>query len=160
GRRVEVEVVLLHVLAVISLGVGKAEEPLLDDGVAAVPEGEREAEPLVVVGDAREAVLAPVVGARARLVVAEVAPGVAVVAVVLAHRPPLPLAQVGAPLAPGDVLLARFGEARALGSVAVVGHGVPPFLAAAHRRRLGRSGRTRVPRGCTADRPRRSIREL
>ena len=77
-RRVEVEVVLLDVLAVVALAVGQAEQPLLEDRIAAVPEREREAEALAVVGEAGEAVLAPAVGARARLVVAEVVPGVAV----------------------------------------------------------------------------------
>ena len=69
-RAVEVEVVLLDVLAVVALAVGQAEQPLLEDRVLAVPEREREAEPLLVVGDAGEAVLAPAIGARARLVVA------------------------------------------------------------------------------------------
>ena len=101
-RAVEVEVVLLHVLAVIALAVGQAEQALLEDRVLAVPEREREAEPLLVVGDAGQAVLAPVIGARARLVVAEVIPGVAVFAVVLAHGAPLPLAEVGPPFLPGD----------------------------------------------------------
>ena len=71
GRRaVEVEVVLLDVLAVIALAVGQAEQPLLEDRVLAVPQGQREAEPLLVVGDAGQAVLAPAIGARAGLVVA------------------------------------------------------------------------------------------
>ena len=53
GRRaVEVEVVLLHVLAVVPLAVGQAEEPLLEDRVLPVPQGQREAEALLVVGDA------------------------------------------------------------------------------------------------------------
>src|SRR5438093_4322694 len=37
----------------------------------------------------------------------EIAPGVAVIAVVLADRTPLPLAEVGAPFLPGDLRLAR-----------------------------------------------------
>jgi len=37
----------------------------------------------------------------------EVVPGVAVIAVVLADRSPLPLAEVGSPFLPGDLLLAR-----------------------------------------------------
>src|SRR5881409_2802486 len=41
-RGVEVEVAFLHVLAVIALGAGETEEPLLHDGIAAIPEGERE----------------------------------------------------------------------------------------------------------------------
>src|SRR5206468_4958217 len=54
------------------------------------------------VGDPPEAVLAPAIGAGAGLVVGEVVPRIAVLAVVLAHRAPLPLAQVGPPLLPGD----------------------------------------------------------
>ena len=73
-RRVEVPPVLLGVLAVVALGAGQAEDPLLEDRVAAVPEREREAERLPVVADAGEAVLAPAVGARAGVVVREVAP--------------------------------------------------------------------------------------
>ena len=110
GRRgVEVEVVLLHVLAVVALAVGQAEEPLLQDGVLAVPQGHAEAEQLPVVRDAREPVLTPPVGPRAGLVVAEVIPGVSGLAVVLAHRAPLALAEVGSPLLPG-LLLARLLE--------------------------------------------------
>ena len=72
--RVEVEVALLHVLAVVALGAGQAEEPLLEDRVAAVPEGQGEAEPALAVGDAQQAVLAPAVGAAAGVVVREVVP--------------------------------------------------------------------------------------
>jgi hypothetical protein len=60
GRRgVEVEVVLLHVLAVVALTVGQAEEPFLEDGIVAVPQGQREAEELPVVADAGEPVFTP-----------------------------------------------------------------------------------------------------
>jgi hypothetical protein len=59
GRRVEVEVALLHVLAVIALAVREAEEPLLEDGILAVPQGQGEAEELPVVGDSPQSVLAP-----------------------------------------------------------------------------------------------------
>jgi len=62
-RRVDVEVVLIDVLAVVPLAVGEAERALLEDGVPLVPEGEGEAETLLVVGDPAEAVLAPLVGA-------------------------------------------------------------------------------------------------
>src|SRR5207247_2810553 len=88
-RRIEIEVVLLHVLAVVRLAVGEAEQPFLDDGILSVPQRYREAEPLLVVGDAREAVLAPAVGARPRLIVAEVIPRNAALAVVFANGRPL-----------------------------------------------------------------------
>src|SRR4029453_2104582 len=106
--------VLLHVLAVVALGVGEAVHPLLEDRVDAVPQGQPEAQALVVVAEPGDAVLAPLVGPGAGLVVAEVAPGVAVVAVVLAHGAPLPLAQVRAPLAPRNVMLPALFQALGL----------------------------------------------
>jgi hypothetical protein len=111
GRRgIEIEVVFLHVLAVVCLAVGEAEQTFLEDRILPVPQRQREAEELLIVGDAGEAVLAPAIRARAGLVVAEVVPGVSVLAVVFAHGPPLPLAQVGAPLLPRDLLLPIFVE--------------------------------------------------
>ena len=78
GRAVDVEVVLLHILAMIAFGVGQSEQALLQDGILLVPQRDREAEALLVVADAAQAVLAPLVGPRARLLVREVGPRVAV----------------------------------------------------------------------------------
>src|SRR5262249_58903210 len=116
-RRVQVEVALLHVLAVIALRAAEPEQALLQDGVAPVPEGQREAEPALAVGDAEQPVLAPAVGTAARVVVGEVRPDLTGSRVVLAHRAPLPLGQIRAPALP--VLLAPrvLGETRALGVV-------------------------------------------
>src|SRR5262249_4926680 len=86
--RVEVEVVLLHVLAMVSLAVRESEQPLLEDGILAVPEGQGETEELPIVGDAGETILSPAIRPSARLVVAEVVPRVTIVAVVLADRSP------------------------------------------------------------------------
>ena len=50
GRRaVQVEIVFLDVLPVIALAVGQPEQPLLENGIFAVPQREGEAEPLLVV---------------------------------------------------------------------------------------------------------------
>src|SRR5512147_2391509 len=111
-RRVEVEVVLLHVLAVVALVAGEAEEALLEDRVAAVPHRQREADELVAVADAGDAVLAPAIGARAGVVVREELPGVAPGAVVLAHRAPGAVADVRPPAL--SVHLARLGLAQAM----------------------------------------------
>ena len=110
-RAVEVEVVLLDVLAVVALAVGEPEQALLQDRVALVPQRQRKAQPLLVVAEPAEPVLAPLVGARARLVVREVVPGVAVFAVVLADRAPLPFAQIRSPFLPRDLRLARVVQA-------------------------------------------------
>jgi hypothetical protein len=55
---VQVEVVLLDVLAVVALAVGQPEHPLLQQRVPAVPQRQRETQPLLVVADAGDAVLA------------------------------------------------------------------------------------------------------
>ena len=44
---VEVEVILLHVFAVVALVAGQAEGALLQDRVAAIPQRERETQPLL-----------------------------------------------------------------------------------------------------------------
>src|SRR6266403_1713566 len=61
-RALEVEVVLLDVLAMVRLAVGEPEEALLQNRVALVPQGQREALPLLVVAKSAEPVLAPPVG--------------------------------------------------------------------------------------------------
>jgi hypothetical protein len=121
GRRaVEIEVILLDVLAVIALAVGQPEQALLENRILSVPQRQREAEIFLVVGDARQAVLTPAIGPGARLVVREVVPDIPRLAVVLAHRPPLALAEIGAPFLPGNVLLARRRESGFFGTVALV----------------------------------------
>src|SRR5690348_3740785 len=97
GRRaIEVEVVFLDVLAVVALAVRQAEQALLEDRVDTIPQRERETEALLLVGHAGETVFSPSIGSRARLVMREVVPRVARRAVVLAHRSPLALTEVGA----------------------------------------------------------------
>lgn len=57
GGAVAVEVDLLDVLPVVALGATQTEEPFLEEGVQAIPEGEGETEALVVVAEAQQAVL-------------------------------------------------------------------------------------------------------
>ena len=75
---VEVPPVLLDVLAVVGLGSGQAVGPLLQDGVLAVPERQAQAQPLLDVTEAGQAVLAPAVGLGAGMVVGQVVPRLAV----------------------------------------------------------------------------------
>ena len=88
----------------VRLAVGEPEEAFLEDGVTLVPKGEGKAQALLVIRYPAETVLAPTIGARAGLVVAEVGPCVSVLAIILADRAPLPLAQVRSPLLPGDAM--------------------------------------------------------
>src|SRR5262249_16794063 len=102
---VQIVVMLLDVFAVIPLCVAQAEQPLLQHRVSAVPQGERQAEPLLEIAEACQPVFAPAVGAAPRLVVIEVVPGVATSRVILANRSPLPLADVRSPKLPGRLAL-------------------------------------------------------
>src|SRR6185503_13698483 len=113
----EIVVDLLDVLAVVAFLVGQAEQPLFQDGVVPVPQRERQAQELPVIGKAGEAVLAPAVGAAARLVVGEIVPCRAVGAVVLAHRAPLPLTEIWAPATPILRAGAAFFDASLFGFV-------------------------------------------
>src|SRR6202034_2513642 len=99
-HRVQVPPVLLDVLTVIALLTGQAERPLLEDRVVSVPQGQRQAQPLFDVAEPGQPVLAPPVRAGPGVVVRQVVPGLAVRAVVLPDRAPLPLADVRPPPVP------------------------------------------------------------
>src|ERR1700694_5146248 len=110
-RRVEVEPVLLDVLAVISLLAGETEESFLEDRVFAVPKRKREAEPLPVVADPRQAVLVPAIDPRASVFVGKEVPRIAVFAVVLTDGAPGSLAEVRAPAPPRRATLGDLEQA-------------------------------------------------
>src|SRR5205814_10034991 len=93
---VQIKVILLYVLAVIAFAIVQPEQALFQNRVFAVPQRQREAKNLAIVGNAGETVLAPTISARARVLVRKIIPSVAVATVVLAHRAPLPFAQVRA----------------------------------------------------------------
>ena len=114
GGGVEVEVILLDVLAVVPLGAGQAEEALLEDRVAAVPEGRGEDDELVAVAPAGDPVLAPAIRLAPGEVVGQVVPGVAVVAVVLADRGPGAVADVRPPPPPAGRAVVDLGESLVL----------------------------------------------
>jgi hypothetical protein len=122
GGSVQLKEILLDVLPVVALGVRQAEEALLQNRILAVPQRQGEAEPLFVVADARQAVPSPAVGPGARLIVGEVAPGIAVLALVLAHRAPLPFAHIRLPFLPGHAFLRRFHQTF---SFDIFAHGLP-----------------------------------
>src|SRR5688500_19480499 len=97
---VEIEIIFFDVFAVIAFTIGQAEVPLLQNGVDAVPQGECKAQALPIVRDAGDAVFAPAIGARARLIMAEIIPGGTVFAIIFAHSTPLAITQIRAPFAP------------------------------------------------------------
>src|SRR6266508_549445 len=99
-RRIEVVIVFLDVFAVVAFVAGETEKALLENGVFAIPKGQREADVLMPVADAADAVFAPAIGAAARVVMGQIFPGRAVGAVIFADRAPLALGQIGSPALP------------------------------------------------------------
>ena len=99
-RAVEIEVKLLHVLAVIAFLIRQPEEPFLDDRILPVPERERYAPVEGIIAESGNTVLTPAVHAAARVIVWKIVPCCAVFAVVFADSAPLPLAQIRSPAAP------------------------------------------------------------
>ncbi|MCE3225410.1 MAG: hypothetical protein K0S58_3590, partial [Nitrospira sp.] len=53
-RRIEVEVVLLHILAVIAFVAGKSEDSFFQDRVFPVPQGQGKADDLMAIANAGE----------------------------------------------------------------------------------------------------------
>ena len=113
-QRVDVEVALLDVFAMVAFVRHEPEVALFQNRVALVPQGQRPAEDLVAIAEAGDAVLAPSKCFRAREVVGEEAPRVAAPAVVLANGSPGAVGEVGAPLSPAAGFLWCTGETLAL----------------------------------------------
>ena len=102
-RRSAVEIEVgpsFHVLAVIAFAAGQTKQALLENCIAAVPQGQGEADALVAIADSCEAILIPSVGPGSRLIVRKVVPCGATGAVVLENRPPGSLAQIRSPAFP------------------------------------------------------------
>ncbi len=69
---VQVVVEFLHILAVVGFAVGEPEQPFLEDRVLSVPQHQGQAQVLVLVADAGNAIFAPAISAATRLFVAEI----------------------------------------------------------------------------------------
>lgn len=107
GRIVQVIAVFLNILPMIALGVGQPEERFLQDRIPSVPKRKRKTEPLMVVRNSEQTVLAPSIGAGARMIEREVVPSLPVLAVILSHCSPLALTQIRSPAPPVGFVIAR-----------------------------------------------------
>ena len=77
-RAIEIVVALLDVFTVVPFRSGQSEQPLLQDRIDAIPEGERKAESTFTVTDAQQSVLAPAIGSTPCVIMREEAPAVAI----------------------------------------------------------------------------------
>src|SRR5882724_2418967 len=111
-----IEVVFLHVLAMITFIAGKSEDAFLQDRIFAVPHRERETYLLMAVADAGDPIFIPAIGSRARVIVREVIPRRAIWAVILTHGSPSAFAYIGSPTLPMRAALAGFFESNLFSS--------------------------------------------
>ncbi len=136
GRVVEIEIIFLDVFPVVALFAGQPEETLFQNRVAAIPQRQGEADALVPVANAGQPVFVPPVGAQVRVFEREIAPSIAIGAVVLAHCGPCALRQKRTPAIPVGAAPAHFFHADLFGVGMVVGrHGL------SHHRLVGAASR-------------------
>jgi hypothetical protein len=115
-RRVEVEIIFLHIFAVIGLRWDQAKQPLFQNRIFAVPQRQGKRQDLVAVTDTGKPILTPTVRFRTGEIMRKIIPGVPIGTIILSHRPPRALGDVGAPVVPrADRARKRFLETLVLG---------------------------------------------
>src|SRR5258708_30475337 len=103
GRAVQVEVIFLHVLAMIAFVAGKAEDPFFQDGIALIPQRHSKTDHLSPVADAGPTVFVPPLSARTGVVMRQIFPRISAGAIVFPHGATGPFAALGAPTLPGHL---------------------------------------------------------
>src|SRR5207249_1535182 len=71
-RGVEVEILLFHILAVISLRIAQTKKALFQNRVATIPKRQRKTKSALAVAPAEQAIFAPAIRAATRVVVREI----------------------------------------------------------------------------------------
>src|SRR4029077_3322063 len=99
-RAVQVKVVFLYVFAVVAFISVQTKKPLLEDGVLFIPQRDSEADYLVPIANAGNAILFPAIRSRAGMVMWEIIPRGTIGTVVFAHCSPGALAQIRTPPLP------------------------------------------------------------
>ena len=100
GGGVEIVINLFHVLAVIPLPVGQTKESLLENGVAPIPEGERQAKVLLIIRPARNPIFTPPISPAPGVIMRKISPSITARAIILTNRTPLAFRNIRAPAPP------------------------------------------------------------
>src|SRR5215831_9841044 len=100
GGAVEIEVVLLHVLAMISFARSQAEGSLFQNRIFAVPQCKAENQDLISVANGRKTVFSPAVGLASSCIVGQEIPGSTIRTVIFPDSSPGALAYVRTPSTP------------------------------------------------------------
>src|SRR5271165_1564606 len=99
-RGIEIEVLLLYVLAMVSLVPRQSKEPFFEDSVFAIPHRQRKTDHLVAVADPPDSVFTPAIRSAVRMFKRKKLPGAASRAIVFPHRSPLPFRKIRPPALP------------------------------------------------------------
>ena len=108
GSRIEMEIILLHVFAVIAFVPVKSKQAFLQYGIAPIPHRQRKTNSLLNVANSSDAVFTPSIRARPRMIVRKIFPRRSVRAVIFADSSPFPRAQIRTPALPVRFMLAPF----------------------------------------------------
>src|SRR6516165_10550833 len=92
----------------IAFRAGKPKQPLLENWILSVPQGNRKANQLMAVGNTGDTVFIPAVRFRPRVIMRQIVPCSTVRTIILANRAPRPLAEVGSPALPVHKAVLRF----------------------------------------------------
>ena len=111
GGGVEVVINLFHVLAVIPLPVRQTKESLLENGVAPIPEGERQAKVLLIIRPARDPIFTPPISPTAGVIMRKISPSITAGAIILTNRTPLAFRNIRPPAPPTTRASLIFSEA-------------------------------------------------
>ena len=105
----EMVIVIFNIFAVVPLFISQTKRPLFQNGVLAIPKGKRKAKTTLVIANAQQAIFAPAINTRVRMIVGERSPGIAISRIVFTHSAPLALWQIAAPTPPRHVLTVALG---------------------------------------------------
>ena len=100
GCGVEVVVAFLDIFAVVTLLIRQAKCTFFEDRIFSIPESQGDAELLIGIADAANAIFPPAISPRACHAVRKIIPGIARGAIVFPYGAPLPLTEVRTPVVP------------------------------------------------------------
>src|SRR5438132_7169993 len=92
-RRVEVVVNLFHVFAMVPLTIRETEQSFFQNWILPIPERRRQADALVIITEAADAVFPPAISATAGMIMRKIVPRRSIGTVILTHGSPLALTQ-------------------------------------------------------------------
>src|SRR6266566_3220174 len=122
---VEKEIIFFDILPMVAFRIRQAEEPFLQNWIGLVPQGKSKTHESLIVTNTQQAILAPTIGARTRVIMWEVIPCITIDGIILTYSTPLAFTKIRSPAIPRLTILMRFLKS----ALFCVWHHVPSLLA-------------------------------